>query len=309
VEKSCKLIKEAADNGARLIAFPEGFLPGFASWVYMLTPAEATFLYQKLHANAVEIPGPAVQRISQCAKDNKIYVCMSVNELEGGSLYVTQLWFNPEGDLMGKHRKLRQSCAERIVWGEGDGSTVQVFNTEIGNLGSLECWEHLTPVNLTVMNSLNEQVHVAAWTSFYPGEGIMGPLTGTASIQYYALATQTFVISASAIFSKEMLDLVGLEAKDPKTYKELLETGGGTTRIIAPDGRIISEPIPSNQEGIVYADIDLAKIPPIKYWIDPAGHYGSKVIRILFNQNPLPPVEKIGTPKQEVLTYEMLQQM
>lgn len=309
VEKARQLIKEAADNGAKLIVFPEGFLPGFAPWVYMVSVDEGSKLYQQMQANAVEIPSPAIQAIAQAARDNDIYVVMSINELDRGSLYVTQVFFDDQGNMLGKHRKIRQSCAERIVYGEGDGSTMNVFKTPIGNIGGLECWEHLTPVNLTAMSALGEQIHCASWPSFYPGEGIMGPLSGTLGCQYYAIATQSYVVAASALYTAEQLKIYGVDKSDPDTYQQLVEFGGGISRIISPEGVIISDTLASNEEGIVYADIDLANIVPIKYWIDPAGHYGSKVVRILFNRDPLPPVDIKGEGADDAISFEELQQL
>ena len=168
VEKACSLIDKAGSEGAKLVAFPEAFIPGYPWWIWFDEPAAGIPFFIKLYKNAVTVPGPAVQSLSEAAKRNGVYVCISVTEKDGASLYLTQLWFNPNGDLIGKHRKLKPSGAERYIWGEGDASMMPVFDTEIGRLGGLECWEHMVPANMMAMMKKNEQIHVQAWAVLLP---------------------------------------------------------------------------------------------------------------------------------------------
>lgn len=159
-DKACKLIEKAASGGAKLIGFPEGFISGYPWWVWLTDPITGSPLQQKLMENAVEIPGPVVKKLSEAARKNNIYVCISVSEKEGGSLYLTQLWFNPLGDLMGKHRKMKPSGGERLIWGDGEASMMPVFDTEIGRLGGLQCWEHWIPLNIQAMNANQDRKSV-----------------------------------------------------------------------------------------------------------------------------------------------------
>jgi len=123
VEKICGLITGAASNDAKLIAFPEAFIPGYPWWIWLGTTLENSIkFFEMLYSNAVTIPSGAVRQISAYARDNGVYVCVSVSEREGGSLYLTQLWFNPQGDLIGKHRKFKATNVERSIWGDGCGS-------------------------------------------------------------------------------------------------------------------------------------------------------------------------------------------
>jgi cyanide dihydratase len=307
IEKTCSIIDEAAENGAKLIGFPEAFIPGYPWWVWLSDPASGAPLYAELYKNSIEIPSIAVQKLSESARKNKIYVCVSVNELDGGSLYLTQLWFNPNGDLVGKHRKLRPSGGERLIWGEGDGSMMPCLNTEIGNMGGLQCWEHWVPLNLTAMNSLNEQVHVAAWPAFFPGdEALVSAPPNEVASKYYALTTQTFVLMSTQIHTQEILEKICSIDGQREAYSGLVASGGGHACIIGPNGKIISNQIPADKEGIVYADIDLEKIIECKYQIDPAGHYSNKSISMNFNQNPQPPVRKFGCFDDLTITYEEL---
>jgi len=292
VEKSCKLIDEAASNGAKLVAFPEAFLPGYPWFAFIGHPEYTRKFYHELYKNAVEIPSLAIQKISEAAKRNKTYVCISCSEKDNGSLYLAQLWFNPDGDLIGKHRKMRASVAERLIWGDGSGSLMPVFETEIGNLGGCMCWEHQVPLDLLAMNSQNEQIHVASWPGFFDDE---------ISSRYYAISTQTFVLMTSSIYSEEMKEMICL-TKEQREYFDTFKSGH--TCIYGPDGERISEMIPAETEGIAYADIDVEKIIDFKYYIDPAGHYSNQSLSMNFNQNPTPVVRKFGDSKNKVITYE-----
>lgn len=307
IEKACTIIDEAAEKGAKLIGFPESFIPGYPWWVWLADPNSGAPLFTELYKNAVEIPSVAVQKLSEAARRNKIYVCISVNELEGGSLYLTQLWFNPQGDLIGKHRKMRPSGGERLVWGEGDGSMMPCFKTEIGNLGGLQCWEHWVPLNIMAMNFQNEQVHVASWPAFFPGdEALVSTPPNEVAGKYHALTTQSFVIMSTQIHTQEILEKICSVDGQRQVYGGLVAAGGGHACIIAPNGKIISNQIPADQEGIVYADIDLEQIIECKYQIDPAGHYSNKSLSMNFNQGPQSPVRKFGSSKDEIMTYEEL---
>lgn len=304
-DKACALIEEAASHGAKLIGFPEGFIPGYPWWVWLTDPGTGSFLQQKLFENSVEIPSSIVKQISQAARKNSIYVCISVTEKEGGSLYLTQLWFNPLGDLMGKHRKMKPSGGERLIWGEGDASMMPVFDTEIGQLGGLQCWEHWIPLNIQAMNSQNEQVHVASWPCFVPGdEALTSCAPNEVSARYYALATQSYVISSTQIHTQEIFEKMG---KLPP-YDAFVAYGGGDACIIGPNGKILTEKLEPNQEGLVYAEIDLEKIVDCKYQIDPAGHYSNKTLSMTVLKEPHPVCNFIGEETSYALSFEKLQE-
>ncbi|QLI77745.1 carbon-nitrogen hydrolase family protein [Bacillus pumilus] len=295
VQKSCELIDEAASNGAKLVAFPEAFLPGYPWFAFIGHPEYTRKFYHKLYKNAVEIPSLVIQKISEAAKRNETYVCISCSEKDGGSLYLAQLWFNPNGDLIGKHRKMRASVAERLIWGDGSGSMMPVFQTDIGNLGGLMCWEHQVPLDLMAMNAQNEQVHVASWPGYFDDE---------ISSRYYAIATQTFVLMTSSIYTEEMKEMICL-TQEQRDYFDTFKSGH--TCIYGPDGEPISDMVPAETEGIAYADIDVERVIDYKYYIDPAGHYSNQSLSMNFNQQPTPVVKHLNDNKNEVLTYEAIQ--
>jgi len=269
LEKSIKFIDEAGAKGAKLIGFPEGFLPGYPVFAMMDGIFNTQKWYHKLYKNAVEIPSPAIEKISQAAKRNAMYVCISCSEKENGSLYLTQLWFNPKGDFIGKHRKMRCTFHERVIWGDGQGCMMPVFETELGNLGGCQCWEHLVPMILTAMNSQNEQVHIAAW----PGADYLEDDTAIAS-RYYALSTGTFVLQCPSIYSDELKNML-IETEAHRAFFNTPQFKSNVCCIYGPDGLPITELLPGEVEGIVYGEIDLEKIIDHKFLIDPTGHYAN----------------------------------
>lgn len=206
---------------------------------------------------------------------------------------------------MGKHRKFKPTNAERAIWGEGDGSMAPVFDTELGNLGGLQCAEHMIPLNLTAINSLNDQVHVSSCPTFVPDENsLLSQLPCETSVRYYSVVNKTYSLMTSQISTQEMQDmLVEREDQNP------LHIGGGCTKIFSPQGgQTFGDEIAGDQEGIIYADIDLANIPSGKFIMDPAGHYSTPgFLRMIFNRTPLPAIEVIGEQGNHSMTYDQLQ--
>lgn len=304
VDKAVKLIEEAAQNGAKLIGFPEGFIPGYPWWIWLTDPVSGSPLQQQLFENAVDIPGPIVKKLSQAARDNNIYVCISVSEREGGSLYLTQLWFNPAGDLMGKHRKMKPSGGERLIWGDGEAGMMPVFDTEIGRLGGLQCWEHWIPLNIQAMNGQNEQVHVASWPCFVPGdEALTSEAPNEVASRFYALATQSYVLQSTLIHTAEIDEKMGHLGP----YSMFVEYGGGNAAIFAPNGKRLTEKLPRDAEGLVYAELDLEKIVDCKYQIDPAGHYSNKTLTMCVDRTSRQPVTYCGEDQTAPVKYDVLQ--
>lgn len=308
IEKTCSLIEEAAANEAKIIAFPEAFIPGYPWWIFAGDPGYGAPFYTELYKNAVEIPSNAVRKLSEAAKKSEIYVCVSVTELDGGSLYLTQLWFDPSGNLIGKHRKLKPTSGERYIWGEGDGSTMPVFDTEIGRIGGLQCWEHMLPLNIAAMNSQNEQVHVGSWPAFFEDpESLLSVIPNETASRYYAISTQTYTIMSSQLHTEEMIEKIC--GNDEYKRSIFSRIGGGCTKIFAPNGQVISEKIPHDKEGLVYADVDLENIIFSKYLLDPAGHYSTpSVVSLNFNQNEQPTTHKSeAINNDKSISYESLQ--
>lgn len=309
VAKAETLIKEAATNGADLVAFPEAFFPGYPYWAYVAEPDYGLPFWRKLYRNSLAVPGRAIARISEAARKNNIYVCISGTEKENTSLYLTQFWFDREGNIIGKHRKVRPTCVERTIWAEGDGSMMPVMQTELGRLGGLQCWEHCMVVNNLIMASQNEQIHVAAWPAASQDHtSILDKYTSITATQYYAFTTGTYVLLTSDVLSEETIDMVcGDDEYKRKIYSPGCATGAC---IINPAGKIISEIIPDDQEGIVYGDIDWEDgfMETTKYYLDTVGHYSKgSVAQLLWNKKSQKNVITEGTDYKYEVSYEQIQ--
>lgn len=288
VTKAIKLMKEAADNGASLIAFPEVWLPGYPWWIWTETPAAGFKFLRQYFENSMVYGDENFKRLCDAAAQFRIHVVMGYVERAGGSLYLAQATIDDEGRCISNRRKLKPTHVERSVFGEGNGSDLVVVDTKLGKVGALNCAEHVQPLTKFAMYAQHEQVHIAAWPSFSVYRGLAYQLSAqanNAATQVYALEGQCFVLAPCAIIDKKMHSLL---VDTPEKAALLLE-GGGFTMIYGPDGAPLAEPIPEDQEGIMYADIDLSMINMAKAALDPVGHYSRPdVLRLLINrENPL----------------------
>jgi nitrilase len=285
VEKAVRLVEEAAGEGAKLVAFPETWIPGYPSWIYHAArwnEPRSKRVFARLQRNAVEVPGPATDVLCRAARESGVHLVVGINELEGGTIYNSLLFVSDEGAILGVHRKLVPTHAERIVWGRGDGSTLHVFDTPLGRLGGLVCWEHWMPLTRFAMHAKGEQVHVAVW----PDADDVHHLAS----RHYAFEGRCYVLCVGG-YSRasdlpadfELLEAMGVSGED-----ELLLGGSG---IIGPDGTWLAGPV-DGRETIVYAELDLDRIAEEQQALDAAGHYNRPdVFRLTVDERPQPAVE------------------
>lgn len=300
VAKACAMIEEAAAAGAGLIAFPEAFIAGYPFWIWTHTPRGGVPFFTELYNNAVEVPSSATETLADAAGRAGAYVVMGVNERAGGTLYNTLLYFDDQGSLIGRHRKLQPTHAERMIWGKGDSSDVFVLDTRYGRLGGLICWEHTMDLARYALTLMGEQIHVAAWPAVSaithdPASGIFDSITEAAA-KHHALAGQTFVINVQSRVDEDAVSKLGWDGQP-----DMLRVGGGWTAIIGPDGQIIAGP-QRDDEAIIYADIDLADIVPVKRACDSAGHYARPDV-FCFGVRPAPATSTVA---QDVLSQESI---
>lgn len=298
-DKVIALIEEAAANDAKLIAFPEAFIPGYPWYIWMDSPAWAIGrgFVQRYFDNSLSYDSPQAERIKAAVARSGITAVIGLSERSGGSLYLAQWLIGPSGETIAQRRKLRPTHCERTVFGDGDGSDLAVHDRlDIGRVGALCCWEHLQPLSKYAMYAQNEQVHIAAWPSFSvydPFAVALGAEVNNAASRIYAVEGSCFVLASCATVSQAMID----ELCDRPDKHALLHVGGGHTVIYGPDGSLLTEKLAPDQEGILYADIDLGMIGVAKSAADPAGHYSRPdVTRLLFNNRSSRPVEHFALP-------------
>lgn len=298
VDKGISLIENASKEDAKLVAFPECWFPGYPWWIWLSAAAYNIRYFQQYHENCLVVGSDAFQRLAQAARDNAIYVSVGASERDHGSLYIAQFLFDDQGQLIQARRKLKPTHMERTVFGEGDGSDLEVFDTDIGRVGQLCCWEHLQPLSKYAMYSMHEQVHIAAWPTFscLPQAYSLGPELNQAVSQTYAAEGGCFVLAPCGVISQSMYDLL-VENDDQAA---LINTGGGHAQIYAPDGSPMCEKLGEAEEGLLFADLDLGSIAIAKSFADPVGHYARPdVTRLLLNRSPQVPVEVLATEPVE----------
>lgn len=271
VEKVCALIKEAAGQGADLIVFPEAFVPGYPVWVWFMPPGHTHPLremYAELHANSVSVPGDAVARICKEAAQGGVTVCLGVNERNSEAsdttLYNTLLFIGSDGSVLGKHRKLIPTAGERLVWGQGDGSDLEVYDLPFAKIGGLICWENYMPLARYALSAWGEQVHIApTWDRGEPWLSTM---------RHVAKEGRNFVIGCCQAFHKD-------DIPDRFSFKEkyLGDVDGwinpGLSVIVNPDGKVVAGPV-DKEESIIYAEVSRDQLVGPRWQLDIAGHYG-----------------------------------
>lgn len=270
--KTVDLIAEAARNGARIIAFPEVWIPGYPHFLWLGAVAGQAPFVGRYHANSLNPGGPELTAIRQAARRHGITVALGYSERDHGSLYISQTVIAADGGVLLHRRKLKPTHVERTLFGEGDGSDLAVVDTGLGRLGALNCAEHLQPLSKYAMYAQGEQLHIAGWPCFGLYADIAYQLSAEANMaatQVYALEGSCFVLAATQVISPSGIDVFA----STQEQRSLLRAGGGCSRVYAPDGRMITKELDEGAESLVYAEIDLDAIAIAKNAYDPAGHY------------------------------------
>ena len=290
LEKAGDLTADASGRGAQLVVFPEAFVAGYPRGSHFGTvvgarTAEGREEYRRYWDSAVDVPGPALDALGEIARENGVYLVMGVTEREGGTLYCTVLFFAPSGRYLGKHRKLMPTAGERLVWGYGDGSTLPVFATEIGNLGAVICWENYMPLLRTAMYGKGIQLYCTPTAD--------GRDSWLATVRHIACEGRCFVLSCNQ-FARRRDYPLDFDTAFGNDSEKVLSRGGSC--IVGPLGEVLAGP-DYEGETILVADLDLNEIPRAQLDFDAVGHYARPdVFRLEVNERPTPPVVGIAPP-------------
>lgn len=285
VEKARQLIGDAAGQGAQLVVFPEVFVPGFPYWINCYPPIVQAGLHTRYGAASISPDGPEMGAIREAAREHGCTVVIGFSERDGGTLYNSQATIDADGTLVGVHRKLQPTFAERTVWGQGDASTLSVHDTAVGRVGGLVCWEHTMNLARHALIAQEMQIHAGSW----PGLSTLAGFTEVfdpqleAMSRSHAITGQCFVVVACSPVTKQMLDVME-EALGPQ---EFLTAGGGWSAIIHPMTPYLAGPHTGGEETVLVADLDLAEIDAAKVFVDATGHYSRReLLRLVVDTEP-----------------------
>jgi len=289
VDKVCQLIQEAAGSGAQLVLFPEAFIPAYPrglsfGMVVGSRSPEGRRTWQAYWDNAVEVPSPAIAALGAAVQEAGVYMAIGIIERDSqfsrGTLYCTLLYFGTDGQLMGKHRKLKPTAAERLIWGEGDGSTLAAFDTELGRIGGLICWENYMPMARMAMYGKGVELYLAPTADARD--------TWQCTLRHIACEGRCFVLGCNQFVTKYMYpsNLEGVVELDEQP--DVICRGGSV--IVSPFGEVLAGPL-YDKEGILYAELDRGEIVRGKVDFDVVGHYARPdVFQLIVNKEPMPPV-------------------
>lgn len=289
VDRVCELTAGAGAQGAELALFPEAFVGGypwglrFGTAVGGRTDAGRR-MFGRYHASAIAAPGPETARMGEAAAASGCYLCVGVIERDSahgrGTLYCTLLYFGPDGSLLGKHRKLKPTAAERLVWGEGDGSTLATVDAPFGTVGGLICWENYMPLARMAMYGKGVEVYLAPTADARE--------RWQATLRHISLEGRCFVLGANQYVRKDMYPADLETADELDGWPEVLCRGGSA--IYGPLGELVAGPL-WDEEGVLVADLDMSAVARSKFDFDATGHYGRPdIFRLSVDESERPAV-------------------
>ncbi|PLZ00598.1 nitrilase [Burkholderia sp. WAC0059] len=257
---------EAAARGAQVVVFPEAFLGGYPKGadfhIYVGgRTAQGRREFQQYYDGAVDMDGPELKALAAAAGEFGLYVCIGIIERDAGTLYCTAVYLGPQGTILGKHRKLMPTAAERLMWGFGDGSTLRAVDTPFGKLGAVICWENYMPALRLAMYQQNVAIYCAPTADDRD--------TWISTMQHIALEGRCFVLSACQYLRHEQF---------PGSIENRLEGQGdaplmrGGSLIVAPSGQVLAGPL-YGEDGMLVAELDLDDIARARFDFDATGHY------------------------------------
>jgi predicted amidohydrolase len=296
IARAVDAIREVGRAGAQLVAFPEVYVPAYPYWNWIMSPFEGSSWFHRLVKQAVVVPSEHTRALCSAAADAGVYVVIGINERDAhqvGTLYNTNLVISPAGQIIGRHRKLVPTWAEKLTWAGGDGRSLRVYETEVGRLGTLACGENTNTLARFALLALGEQVHVANYPAF--------PFNGDYDMQSairlragaHSFEGKLFTVVASSVLTDEIVE----QLADTEARRKLLDQHpNALSAVFGPDGQVMAGPL-IDEEGILYADLDLDSCIELKQMHDIVGHYNRfDVFELRVHRRPLAPVAWDGDP-------------
>ena len=274
-DKACRLIREAGQAGAKLIAFPEGFIPGHPLWYHFhpATGPTSRDMALKLFKNSVEIPGPQTDLLCRAAKEAGAYVVMGLCEKRPGTfgtMFNSQLFISSGGEILGKHQKLTPTVGERLVHMGGFGDTLRAFDTDFGKIAGLICGESSNPLSLFTLIAEGTMILIISWPNL-PGRKMLNRADrAVMAARSCAFMSKAYILNCVGSVNQEMREMLAYTEDDKKFLADDTLTGGSS--VISPNGELLAGPL-GHEEGILYADLDLERSVEEKLIHDLAGHY------------------------------------
>jgi aliphatic nitrilase len=297
VDKAAALIAEAARSGARLIAFPESFVPGFPVWAGVQAPIRNHEYFKRLAANSILVPGPELQQICDAAREHAIFVSIGISEraeASVGCLWNSNLLIGDDGAILNHHRKLVPTFYEKLIWANGDGAGLQVCETPIGRLGMLICGENTNPLARYTLIAQGEQVHVSSyppvWPTREPNESGRYDLASAIRIRAGAHSFEGKVFNIVSSGHLDASTFNALRELDPRARDTLEHSPRGVSMVLGPSGEVISDTL-CESEGLIYQEIDMNQCVEPKQFHDIAGYYNRfDVFSLRVNRTRLVPI-------------------
>lgn len=297
-DKACELILQAGREGCELVALPETFIPMYPYWISTVKRKMGVELYKRLYAESVDVPSPTTDRLCAAAKQANAYVVVGINYRETNGphqdcLFNAQLFISNKGEILGVRRKLTPIGIEQVIWGSGDGSDLQVYDTGLGRIGGLICGEHTMSTLRYALGAAGEQVHIANWPGLFQSGRLWDwQCYGESVVRSYAMMQQTFVINSCSIVDDELMKAFEREGiVDSEETRTALSGRVGFSAILGPFGNYIAGPEVNTREMLVIGDIDMQDIIEAKYAHNPLGyHQRWDVARMVVNYERTTPI-------------------